>query len=265
MSLARAVMSRNDSDAVEIAPGHDSNAGTSQLPSPSAADVTLPSSWEERLATDESWFRAGAAEDGFTGRRLRENLCKYVTIRENETPKGVAGRYGVAASALLDLNNARFFGGKLKASSRLKKKTKLLVPAAAEGSDDMSIEGVVVATNYTLWLIRHDDGDVMELVASEVREACWNFRVVHEGWNTSVNDAHIGVQLRRAYPVGGQPYAVNGEIVGYLPPGEDADDFALWHAMHDDGDEVRTPLSLKLHKLHITNHKLQQYSRAGRP
>ena len=30
---------------------------------------------------------------------------------------------------------------------------------------------------------------------------------------------------------------MNGTIVGYLPPGEDADDFAMWHAMHDDGDD----------------------------
>ena len=43
--------------------------------------------------------------------------------------------------------------------------------------------------------------------------------------------------MRRVYPVDGQPYAVSGEIVGHLPPGDDADDFALWHVMHDDGDE----------------------------
>ena len=156
----------------------------------SSAAPPLSAVWEDRLS-EPGWFRVADAKDGFTGRRVRERVTKYVTERENETPKNIAGKYGVGTDALLALNNARFFGGKLKANSRLKKATKLLVPAALNAMDgkERFIEGSVIATNYMLWIIQHDDGDVMELVASEVRDMCWNFRVVHEGW--AVSGEHV--------------------------------------------------------------------------
>jgi hypothetical protein len=196
--------------------------------------------WERRISSEPGWLREGEAQDVFTGRRLRERMGKYVTQRDNETPKQLVAQLPYAASlpALLEVNNARFFAGKLKASSKLKKNTKLLIPDT-DGEPKRIIEGTVVAAreDYSLWMVRYDDGDVMDLVASEVREACWCFRVHHEGWSVSPDHPFVGALLRRTWPVDGKLYAVNGHIAGYLPPGDSAEDFALWHAMHDDGDD----------------------------
>ena len=102
-------------------------------------------------------------------------MTKYWTQRENETPRSLAVRFKVPAAAIVELNNTRVFGGQLKGTSMLRRGTLLLIPSAT-GPTASVLEGTVVATNYSLWMVQHDDGGVVELVASEVREACWCHR-----------------------------------------------------------------------------------------
>ena len=73
------------------------------------------------------------AQDSYTGRRTREFVSKYCTEKENETPKMIATKFDVPVEDLLALNNVRFFGDKLMSSSKLRNKTKLLVPTRVEG------------------------------------------------------------------------------------------------------------------------------------
>jgi hypothetical protein len=207
---------------------------------PRAVDEVAQTGWERRLSSESGWLREGEAEDVFTGRRLRERMGMYVTQRDNETPKQVVAQlpYAVSLPALLEANNVRFFAGELKANSRLRKKTSLLIPGTEE-SPDQIMEGVVVAArkDYSLWMVGYDNGEVMELELSEVREACWCFRVHHEGWSVAPSHPFAGALLRRTWRVDGELHTVNGYVGGYLPPGDSAEDHALWHAMHEDGDD----------------------------
>ena len=57
-------------------------------------------------------------------------------MKENETPKGIVNQLesvSVSLSAFIELNNTRFFAGKLKAASKLRKGTKLLIPTNEMG------------------------------------------------------------------------------------------------------------------------------------
>ena len=198
-------------------------------------------------------------------------------MKENETPKGIVNQLesvSVSLSAFIELNNTRFFAGKLKAASKLRKGTKLLIPTNEMGDRKSSsslpplpllcaapflrflphstergctggefTDGEVVATNYSIWLVQHSDGEVTELIASEVQEAVWCYRRINEGWSIATDAPHIGARVRRVFPEQkdpqnpDQPYCVNGTLVGYLPPGENEDDFAMWHMVHDGGDD----------------------------
>ena len=46
---------------------------------------------------------------------------------------------------------------------------------------------------------------------------------------------HIGAQVRKQF----KTQIVGARVVGYLRPGKGADELALWHVVHDDGDETR--------------------------
>ena len=215
--------------------------------------------WEDRVRREKGWLTEDGAQDSYTGRRTREFVSKYCTEKENETPKMIATKFDVPVEDLLALNNVRFFGDKLMSSSKLRNKTKLLVPtrrveavgsmgAAAVGvkgdqkEDATFVDGNVVATNYLIWLVQHEDGEVVELTASEVQEACWNFRRTTEGWSEDPTKPHMGAKVRRVFPQQIDPitkevYAVNGVVVGYLPQGKEADDFEMWHMVHEGGDD----------------------------
>eukprot|EP01052_Picozoa_sp_SAG31_P052963 SAG31_NODE_13339_length_876_cov_0.851995_1_plen_222_part_10 len=195
----------------------------------------------ERLRSEPGWHAQETAKDAYTGQQVLEWVRKYQTSKDNETAKQIAAKFSIGVAELVGYNNQRWFGGKLTASSKLHVGTRLLIPKPLPKEGQLltgGMQGEVVATNYVLWTVKHTDGDMVDLVATEVRAARWNYRVLHEKWQTrKPTNPYIGQRIRRSYPVGGHDHVVNGTIVGYLPPGEEADDFALWHVMHDDGDD----------------------------
>ena len=232
------------------AAGELQQSGSSPRPGQSPrVKPTPPPTWQQRVAKEPGWHERGLesvaeAQDSYTGRRTREFLVKYTTVRENEMPRTIAANLEhVDLESLLELNNTRFFSGRLKASSRLKLGTKLLIPTGARGDQGEFTDGEVRATNYQLWLVEHSDGEVVELLASEVQEAVWCYRRITEGWTVATDAPHMGARVRRVFPDQkdplnpDQPYSVNGTLVGYLPPGESDDDFAMWHMVHDGGDD----------------------------
>ena len=218
------------------------------LAAASSAAAAPARTWRERIREEPGWVAieeegVAPAQDSYTGRQTREFMVRYVTVKENETPKKIAEHRGVGLAPLLEINNARFFGGKLKASSKLQLATMLLIPTGAQGDFGQFTDGIVRATNYQIWLVEHADGQMMELLAAEVQEAVWCYRRITEGWTVATDAPHLGARVRRVFPEQpdpanpGQPYAVGGTLVGYLPPGESDDDFALWHMVHDGGDD----------------------------
>jgi hypothetical protein len=58
-------------------------------------------------------------------------------------------------------------------------------------------------------------------------------QVETEGWRLD-GSAWIGRRVRRIFPGG---VVSDGVVQRWLPAGDTADDFALWHVQHDDGDE----------------------------
>ena len=216
-------------------------AEPSPSPPPGVAAAASPKAqrsneeWVKRLEAEDGWHTKDTAQDAYTGQQVLEWVAKYETVKENETIKQIAIRFELETSELVKYNNERWFGGKLKENSKLRAGTRMLLPQPRPGD---GMEGEVVATNYVLWTVKHGDGDVVDLNATEIRAARWNYRVVAEKWQTmGTANSFIDDRIRREYPVEGQAYSVNGTIVGYLPPGEEADDFAMWHVMHDDGDD----------------------------
>ena len=65
-------------------------------------------------------------------------------------------------------------------------------------------------------------------LATEIRAARWEARVADELWQVQRGvDDHVGARIRRTYPVDGLDYSVNGTVVGWLPQGEDPEDFEV--------------------------------------
>ena len=134
--------------------------------------------WMKRLQQEEGWHTKETAQDAYTGQEVIEWVTKYQTAKQNETVKNIAAKFAVDVAELVSYNNKRWFGGKLRENSKLHPGTRLLVPVPpprpGDGdscSGDHGVKGEVVATNYVLWTVRHTDGDVVDLLATEVRAA----------------------------------------------------------------------------------------------
>ena len=195
------------------AEGEAAAAAASPAGSPRFGGDKPAIAWEDRVRREKGWLTEDGAQDSYTGRRTREFVSKYCTEKENETPKMIATKFDVPVEDLLALNNVRFFGDKLLSSSKLRNKTKLLVPTRVEGDqkDDAAfVDGNVVATNYHIWLVEHEDGEVVELLASEVQEACWNFRRTTEGWSEDPTKPHMGAKGAAGLPAAARPHHQGG-------------------------------------------------------
>jgi hypothetical protein len=196
----------------------------------------------------------------YVGKRVRDYFYK-VQAEEDQTPAQIARVAGVDLKFLVEFNQRRWYPD-LLASSRLVGGTEVLVPTMPDNNafaDDeggaragLSAEqvqakrekhgqnGVVVSTNFRHWRVDYEGGDTLELDEVDVRRGSWYFRCHDEGWITTAGtgDGFVGRRVRIERAVereGEQPFSTLATVVGYLPQGEDEEDYEMWHAIHDDG------------------------------
>ena len=116
----------------------------------------------------------------------------------------------------------------------------VVAAAAATERERYGQNGFISATNFRKWRVEYESGEIAELDEVDVRRACWSFRCNDEGWlsTAGVGDGYVGRRLRLVWDVHtpSQNYTL-ATVVGYLPQGEDEDDFEMWHVIHDDGDD----------------------------
>ena len=185
----------------------------------------------------------------YVGKRVREYFY-IVRASEGQTPDAIAQTAKVDVGALVGFNQRRWFPEGLTQSSKLSAGTKLMVPtipenlvvaaAAATERERHGQNGFISATNFRKWRVEYESGEIAELDEVDVRRACWLFRCNDEGWlsTAGVGDGYVGRRLRLVWDVDtpSQNYTL-ATVVGYLPQGEDEDDFEMWHVIHDDGDD----------------------------
>jgi len=132
--------------------------------------------------------------------------------KDDETPRQIAKKQRVALYDLLELNIAWYKAGEIKASSKLREGTALMLPPrepewqhgpwvgckVSRRFDGVVFDGVVVAhvaeceglDEPALWLVRHYDGDEEALEEHEMKEAIqlWSSRTLNGYANMAASE-----------------------------------------------------------------------------
>ena len=103
--------------------------------------------------------------------------------------------------------------------------------AAAAERERHGHNGIVSATNFLNWRVDYENGERVELDEVDVRRASWLFRCHDEGWisTAGAGEGYVGRRLQIQRDVDTMaPYYTLATVVGYLPQGEDEEDFEMW-------------------------------------
>jgi hypothetical protein len=192
-------------------------AKVSRPPASRGMDVPSP----KRQRTEEEEYKG----IDYARKRTREPFSFHRT-KLDDTPQAIALELGIDLGGFLEVNCEHY--GLLRATTKLKQDTYMIYKKGV-----MWTEGTVVQDRKYLaerghWRVRYDghpERVVFDKSSEQVREATWQWQIMHEKWVTSgpyVNSKAINSL--------GTP----GTIVGRTPDSERGQ--KLWKFHHDDFD-----------------------------